>query len=326
MKIGVSGYFGYGNLGDDIFLQTWKQVFNNHTVIHLTGLEDIGQFDAIIVGGGDILIPNNFTSAYWRNEFLDKPTWVYGVGIPTAINCNDSALSDYSSFLSQCKGVYVRDKSSQVFIRDKGLYSSPEIVEDIAWAYQPNIIDMKSLSSCQTVGVSIRRNDIFDIDNIASFIAELSHQYTIIMIPLQSTFTPGWSDYDVFQPFVKMVKDINPNAIIMESPYHSSIDHSISLIKSVDYYVTQRMHGMLISIRVGTPVMAIVDHKDFYPSKFYCLGNKFGIQQSICNDNIDQMTNSFNFISRNWDVKGVRDVERSSIKQLKEFKSRVENS
>ena len=64
MNIGLVGYFGSGNYGDELFVELFQRSFAGHelTVLHASaanGKHDVAEVmrqDAIIVGGGDLLI------------------------------------------------------------------------------------------------------------------------------------------------------------------------------------------------------------------------------------------------------------------------------
>ena len=63
-KIGIVGYFGYGNFGDELFIDVYRKYFYDCEISVLQdnlkspvyseqAYNKIGSLDAIIIGGGD---------------------------------------------------------------------------------------------------------------------------------------------------------------------------------------------------------------------------------------------------------------------------------
>ncbi len=275
MRIGISGYFGYQNLGDEIFLEVWKRLFAGHEVFSLCGYEDLNTVDRIIIGGGDLIIPHLFTNAYWKPEFLQVPVWVYGVGVPTRLKALPKECSKYCAFLDKCQKVYVRDENSKDWLLEKGVYVGAEVVNDIAWNYPLLTVKYKGFYS-KTLGVSIRHQSIFNQKNIIKLLVEQAEKYNILMIPLQPGYDKNWNDISLHQELKKEIKKRVPGAHINIVPPYADIDQRIKFIASVDIYITERMHGMLMSLKSKTPVMPIA-----VGNKFYAVMKRFGLENYI---------------------------------------------
>lgn len=94
-RIGLVGFFGWGNYGDELFLENWQRSIGQHhevSVVHdLLSLpyfsrraSDIAEeFDAFVIGGGDLIIPNKISPLYWNRAWLQRPVYISGVGVPT---------------------------------------------------------------------------------------------------------------------------------------------------------------------------------------------------------------------------------------------------
>jgi len=93
--LALAGFYGYGNYGDELFLDVWKKYLGSHfnlVIMHDRELKPyfsegrltdfLGTVDGIIIGGGDILQPWNIDPRYWSFEYLSKPVWVAGIGVP----------------------------------------------------------------------------------------------------------------------------------------------------------------------------------------------------------------------------------------------------
>ncbi|ACL70684.1 polysaccharide pyruvyl transferase family protein [Halothermothrix orenii] len=322
MRIGVSGYFGYQNYGDEIFLKTWQQVFAGHDVFPLNGYENLNTIDRIIIGGGDLIIPHTFTSAYWRPPFLQKPIWVYGVGVPTRLKAKKTACQKYAAFLKKCKGVYTRDRHSREWLIKNNVYPDSVVVNDVAWSYKIPMVKFKKLYN-KTLGISIRHQSIFNQENIVKLVTTLSQSYEILMIPLQPAPVAQWNDRKLHEKLRKKVKQNNPGATINIIPPYSSIDHMTAFIDLVDLYITERMHGLLMSLRTKTPVMPIA-----VGNKFYALLEQFNMEDIIVNShNYSKMVDTINrLMDMNFEERvkeKIKATERIARKEIFNFKKLV---
>ncbi len=44
--------------------------------------EVLDEYDAFVIGGGDLVIPWQLSGLYWREEYLAKPVILNSVGVP----------------------------------------------------------------------------------------------------------------------------------------------------------------------------------------------------------------------------------------------------
>lgn len=129
-KIGLVGFFGWGNFGDELFVKTHREMlgddFELEVVNDLTKApyfsrpldELVKDYDAFLIGGGDLLNPLRVSELYWNVEFLEKPVFVYGLGVPNQKNSNPKVLQHYRDFMQHpnCKMVVPRDVESYNWI------------------------------------------------------------------------------------------------------------------------------------------------------------------------------------------------------------------
>ena len=93
--VGLVGFYGHGNYGDELFLEVFREHLgdefellsildpaNRRTIARRLG-SGIRGSDAIVIGGGDIVIPWSFASRYWESAYLRRPVLIAGVGVPT---------------------------------------------------------------------------------------------------------------------------------------------------------------------------------------------------------------------------------------------------
>jgi polysaccharide pyruvyl transferase WcaK-like protein len=93
-RVGLVGFFDFGNYGDELFVEVYKE--------HLGPAMDLGVLydrpakpyfdrpvaqavdavDAVVIGGGDLVIPWSLSELYWKREYLRRPVFISGVGVP----------------------------------------------------------------------------------------------------------------------------------------------------------------------------------------------------------------------------------------------------
>lgn len=131
IKVGLVGFFGWGNFGDELFVKVFEQWLGDDYELKILNdltckpyftrpvQEVVSEVDAIIIGGGDLIIPWSVSDLYWKSEYLEKPVFIVGVGVPTWRQKNIDVIKKYKNFLmhSNVKFINVRDKESANWIK-----------------------------------------------------------------------------------------------------------------------------------------------------------------------------------------------------------------
>lgn len=144
MRIGLVGYLGWGNYGDELFVDAYHSTFANAPDVELEVLHDkfsepyfsmpvaerVAQFDRIIIGGGDLIIPWSRSGLYWKREYLSKPVYLCGVEVPTWGGYNEDVVLGMREFFQHPNLKYIHARSSQSaeWIR-KHLQPNVDVVE-----------------------------------------------------------------------------------------------------------------------------------------------------------------------------------------------------
>ncbi len=130
-RIGLVGFFGWGNYGDELFIDVYRQwlepefevkVLNDLTVkpyFSRPVADVLAEVDAIVIGGGDLVMPWTVSELYWKREYLDLPVHICGVGVPTWKGSKEPALKYMREFLSHPNIRYfnTRDMESATWIK-----------------------------------------------------------------------------------------------------------------------------------------------------------------------------------------------------------------
>jgi len=132
-RVALVGYFGWGNFGDELFVDTHRQMlepefdlFVANDLLHEPYFSDgpqsvVDQADAILIGGGDLINPTRVSGLYWCEEFLQRPVFVYGIGVPTQPFERAAVMGHYKQFLEHdnVRLIVARDAESHAWLASK---------------------------------------------------------------------------------------------------------------------------------------------------------------------------------------------------------------
>ncbi|MCK4354532.1 MAG: polysaccharide pyruvyl transferase family protein [Dehalococcoidia bacterium] len=149
-KIGIWGWFGHGNVGDELILSSMIAALSHHEISVYTdrpeGVENgynvrrvfhteelrkhLNELDLLLIGGGGVLhnraITKSFPKELMRN--CETPIIVYAAGIPFFDWCNDLYY-----FLSKCYLVTLRDNLCLSFIKQRFTDIPAQLLPDPAF-------------------------------------------------------------------------------------------------------------------------------------------------------------------------------------------------
>jgi len=131
-RIGLVGYYGYGNYGDELFKVVFDKIFHDCDLIAMQDNqarpyynesieEKISSMDCLLIGGGDLVIGSYWTDQYFEDQFLAKPIYIHGVGVPTWSGEDSKVVQRLAKFFRHpsVRYINVRDHESRVWIEQK---------------------------------------------------------------------------------------------------------------------------------------------------------------------------------------------------------------
>ncbi len=127
INIGLVGFFGWGNFGDELFINAHKehlgQDYDFEVVHDLTKqpyfskerIKRLKRYDAFLIGGGDLVNPNAVSELYWRKEYLEKPVFIHGIGCPTVSVKSSLSLNYFREYFKSesIRHISLRDIESK---------------------------------------------------------------------------------------------------------------------------------------------------------------------------------------------------------------------
>lgn len=131
-RVGIVGFYGPGNYGDELFLDAFREqlgealdlrvVFDSPTRPYFDRpvRDAVRAHDAIVIGGGDLLVPWGVGDRYWLPDYLRRPVHVIGVGVPTWRPAKPAAVATLRRFLRHrnVRSITARDAASAAWIRE----------------------------------------------------------------------------------------------------------------------------------------------------------------------------------------------------------------
>ena len=131
--MGLVGFYGPGNYGDELFLDVFRQHLG--AAMDLRVLFDaptrpyfqrpvrdaVREHDAIVIGGGDLLVPWGLGDRYWLPDYLRRPLHIVGVGVPTWRPAKSEVVERLARFVrhQSVRSIVARDAESTAWIRDQ---------------------------------------------------------------------------------------------------------------------------------------------------------------------------------------------------------------
>ena len=248
MKVGLVGYYGFGNFGDEWMLEAMRLLAPQVEFIPFRyrgeGLWEISdEVDSILIGGGNILIPlPAVTQSYFNPVFLEmgKPIVVWGVDFCLTEGYLYDGIEALNSFLAHPNvlGIWLRSPIdytvSQYLLRTE-IIEKIYLCYDICYAY-PVLPQAKWVESAALIALGER---------LASFwTAETTQRLETILRRLGYSeiayIVLGWGE--IGERDWKFTKEVTRNAMIWRP---LSVEETLSIMRRYDMIVTCKLHGAI---------------------------------------------------------------------------------
>ncbi|MFF2604844.1 polysaccharide pyruvyl transferase family protein [Arthrobacter koreensis] len=255
-KVGLVGFFGWGNYGDELFHRIWSGsigAVHETTILHDSlqspyftrpVSEVISGIDAIVIGGGDLVIPNKISPLYWNRAWLERPVYISGVGVPTWIKTEAPDVIERMRVFFQhpnVRYISVRDPESATWIRQR-LQPNVEVVHHADLAFSGIYPPARTFEN-PTVGISLRTHradsDPRQLLDTCRYLQ--SEGYDILNIVMGVGKTRE-ADLEVAREFPLQ------DQIIFET---DSLDEISSAIGGVDLLLSNKFHGTVVASTYG---------------------------------------------------------------------------
>lgn len=236
--------------------------------------------DALVFGGGSVL--KELYVSYGGERYatlnvidtltrvakkLGKPIYFCNIGVGPVETKHGLELTE--KIVNRASYTTVRDSESLAILDTLNIESEYELKSDAVFSVSRQELGLpqqKKLekSSGITIGVNLCRN-IENNENWPYFIQQLAEDLTawcktnpntrIVGIPMQHGVSNN-NDAAELEALGDMIRKQNPN-VIFDTIKPNSIEAIASAIDSVDVMVAERLHTLILSTIIGTPIVAL---------------------------------------------------------------------
>lgn len=265
-RIGIWGWFGHGNVGDELILDTMVGIFEHHLVSVYTdspgnvqvnhgnvegafSIEELrrqlNDLDLLLVGGGGVLhnkaITNTFPKELMRQ--CETPLIVYAAGIPFFEWCHDLYY-----FLSRCYLVTLRDRLCLDFIQRRYRDIPAQLLPDPAFTIPglptqkvPGkvVLNIRALPEGWRAGLPEDVNEILgrELGSIYHYLASKDYSPLVLGFEQRDEGILSNQGYNYrMVDFKEAIEEIASAELLIGTRYHSGI-----------IAITQRTPAILIN-------------------------------------------------------------------------------
>lgn len=267
--VGIAGFFGAGNYGDELFLSVYKQYFGDE--FELRVLADlprkpfysrpvekiVDEVDAIVIGGGDILQPWNSDPRYFNHAFLKKPVFVVGVGVPQYKNAkptSEAVLRRHTKFLQHpnVQRIGVRDEQSAQWIR-KHIHPPREVLVAPDMVCSLNLPEAHKPEGAPILGIATRQRPNLAEPDDYSRIEELARH----------AVEKGWRIRHIILGTMEVGRRDVANAEDLDVPgkelvYTEDLDEISRSIGECSAFASMKFHGTVVATMYGIPSIVMI--------------------------------------------------------------------
>lgn len=269
--IGLAGFFGYGNYGDELFVSVFKEYFadkfdlkilteNLYKPYYDRPIDDIvEEVDAILIGGGDIVQPWGIDVRYFSKSFLNKPVFIVGVGVPirsgNAVPEHQKEkgwiVEKYRNFFQHpsVKFIHARDEQSVNWINEK-LTPKVEVIEE------PDIVCALTLPKAEKpagspiLGIVSRQRPNQEDD------------YTEINRLAEQQIASGWKIRHIIlgtgDVGKRDVLDAADVSCVKETIYTQSVEDLSKALGECTCLISMKFHGTVVATMYGVPSTVLI--------------------------------------------------------------------
>ena len=276
-KVVISGYYGAGNFGDELILETLIQRLKKHdaeiTVLSLNPeetsklhnvssvksfdfsevLKSIVNCDLLISGGGSLL--QDVTSlkslfyyliVIFTAQFFGKNSIVFAQGIGPIKNKLGLILTKLA--LKNCSSITVRDEKSLFLLRSWGLNNAILVCDPLFE------LKLNSPNTQNKVGVQLRSFKTMNETLLITLANRIALDFSDKEIEIYSF--QDENDLEVCEHFKSLLSSINSDMKVTVISGKTP-QELVNLMANLEYIIAMRFHAVLIAIRYGIKTLAI---------------------------------------------------------------------
>lgn len=259
-RIGLVGYFGWGNFGDELMLRCWRDALSGadaepvHTILRRPYFErpaaEIADgIDAVIIGGGDLMHPDAISSLYWNRAWLRRPVIISGIGVALERQRERPDVIDRLRTFVASPSVHAlsaRDEDSADWITSRLHPRVPvEVIPDMGFAAR---IDHLPRKPSDLVGIVLRKSpepsEVREVRRLCSWAEAEGLGAELLVLATGTTSAQEAEALQLCLPEVPIRRE-------------STLDGLIGRIAGYRCLFTAKFHGAVIAARCGVPSISL---------------------------------------------------------------------
>lgn len=349
-KVLISGYYGFGNFGDELILSLLLDKLKDCKVTVLSSnprktyetygvtsvqtfsfdhvIKEVATCDVLISGGGSLLQNVTSNQSLWfyasiikLAQAFRKEIVIFAQGIGPVKGWYSTGMT--KGILKKANYVSVRDEKSMELMK-KWKINHAKLVCDPAYS-----IEVSQPERTKKIGIQLRKFDTLTddlFDNIVTQVLSRYYDREIELLCLQDDM-----DKDVSQIFINKMRliDSNVKAKVIKGLTPKEI---INRISTYDCMIGMRYHACLVATKYGVKTLAIG-----YDPKVEMLAQDAGIpclSMDSSKNNYESAFNQMESQSRwnlmenakshrfSWDDAGINEIKKEKRKNKKDDKKK----
>lgn len=264
-KIGITGSFGRGNYGDELYVKNYQYWLGSWADLYLLagrpqphylrdfGNRFVGMMDAIVLGGGDLLCPYrpNIDRDFIDQAYLRRPVHVAGIGVERNRDDIDPlAVDKWRRFLTHknIRSITMRDPGSAEWIRE-------HVRPSVAVESHPDLVCALPLPiATRTKGAPILGITTRHIKN--------PKEYRLLQEIAVDLMAKGWRVQHIIGGVGKHGAKDFENARQLEVPgketvYSEDLDDISRALGACSLVLSMKLHTTLVSVMYGVPTICV---------------------------------------------------------------------
>lgn len=260
MNIVVYGYYYKNNIGDQLFIEAFKELFPKYNFTFVNHLTEpaLKNADAVFFGGGSLL----FDTPNIDNLSLLKQKKIFYIGIGVEDEINPIHLE----LMSLSKLIVIRneDKLDYISNLNKNVIYAPDIVYSLINNCVLNEIKPKSILFIPNAHLVPKNNDPLWKYNLWEYYKSefsqfldylIENKYTIDMFPMCNSkhVNDTWAGIEIFN---RMITYSRCNIVNVPDDF-KNISSVFSKYESI---ISSRFHGIILANMVNRPCLTVKHH------------------------------------------------------------------
>lgn len=263
-SVGLVGFYGPGNYGDELFLEVFRQhlatdvdlgvVFDSPTRPYFRRpvRDVVRNHDAIVIGGGDLLVPWGLGDRYWLTDYLRRPVHIVGVGVPTWRPAKPNVVAQLRRFVRHrnVRSITVRDEESAAWIRE---HLDPRVAVEAAadLVFALDLPPVEDRGGPPILGINVRWRDGNDdytaVRALAARGRELGYRLRTIVL----------STGDVRTRDERAFEDLAINGADVERIASDDLGRLSRAIGGCAMLASHKFHGTVVATAYGIPAISM---------------------------------------------------------------------